>query len=69
MFYEVWKSGADLEAHFQTPHMLAISKLLPALREGPLDLDEAGSENYGLLPVVNSFSSGFGIVHAIIHTG
>lgn len=40
MFYEVWKSAADLDAHFHTPHMLAISKLLPELLEGPMDLSK-----------------------------
>jgi quinol monooxygenase YgiN len=38
LFYEVWKSEADLEAHFQTPHMLALSIFLPELLEEPLDL-------------------------------
>ena len=40
MFYEVWKSDAGLEAHFQTPHMLAISKLLPELLGEPMDLSK-----------------------------
>jgi quinol monooxygenase YgiN len=38
VFYEIWKSDADLDAHFQTPHMVAISKLNPELLEEPLDL-------------------------------
>ena len=38
MFHEVWERDADLDAHFQTPHMLAIVKLLPELLEEPLDL-------------------------------
>ena len=38
MFYEVWKSDSDLDAHFQTPHMLAISELLPELLQEPFDL-------------------------------
>jgi quinol monooxygenase YgiN len=37
-FYETWKSHEDLDAHFQTPYMLAILTLLPDLLEGPLDL-------------------------------
>ncbi len=38
LFYEVWKSPADLEAHFQTPHMLSIAKVLPELLAEPMDL-------------------------------
>jgi quinol monooxygenase YgiN len=40
MFHEVWKSAADLDAHFLTPHMVAISKLLPELLQGPMDLSK-----------------------------
>jgi quinol monooxygenase YgiN len=40
MFYEVWRSATDLDAHFQTPHMLAISKVLPELLAGPMDLSK-----------------------------
>ncbi len=40
MFYEVWKTEADLDAHFQTPHMVAIAKLLPELLESPMDLSK-----------------------------
>ncbi|HEY2645515.1 MAG TPA: putative quinol monooxygenase [Candidatus Acidoferrales bacterium] len=38
MFYEIWRSAEDLEAHFKTPHMVAISKLLPDLLREPMDL-------------------------------
>jgi quinol monooxygenase YgiN len=38
MFHEVWKSAADLDAHFQTLHMQAIAKMLPELLAGPMDL-------------------------------
>jgi quinol monooxygenase YgiN len=38
MFHEVWRSAEDLEAHFKTPHMVAISKLLPELLREPMDL-------------------------------
>jgi len=38
MFYEIWRSAEDLDAHFKTPHMVAISKLLPDLLKEPMDL-------------------------------
>ena len=38
VFYEIWKSGAELDAHFQTPHVMAIGKLFPELLDGELDL-------------------------------
>jgi|SRR5450631_2485033 quinol monooxygenase YgiN len=38
LFFEVWKKPADLDAHFQTPHMLAIAKVLPELLAEPMDL-------------------------------
>jgi quinol monooxygenase YgiN len=38
LFYEVWKSQADLDAHFETPHIKAIQKILPELLEGEMDL-------------------------------
>jgi quinol monooxygenase YgiN len=38
LFYEIWKSDADLDAHFQTPHIKAIGKLFPELLDGELDL-------------------------------
>jgi quinol monooxygenase YgiN len=38
LFYEVWKSDADLDQHFQTAHMKAIGKVLPQLLAAPMDL-------------------------------
>ena len=38
MFHEVWRSAADLDAHFKTPHMVAFAKLLPELLVEPMDL-------------------------------
>lgn len=38
VFYEIWKSGADLDAHFETPHMTALHTKVPELVEGPIDL-------------------------------
>jgi quinol monooxygenase YgiN len=38
LFYENWKSQADLDAHFQTPHLLAWRKISPELLEGALEL-------------------------------
>src|ERR1700687_1237229 len=42
LFYEVWKSDADLEEHFQTSHMKAVGKLLPELLAEPMDLSKWG---------------------------
>jgi quinol monooxygenase YgiN len=42
LFYEVWKSDADLEEHFQTSHMKALGKLLPELLSEPMDLTKWG---------------------------
>ena len=38
VFYETWKSQADLDAHFVTPHIKAIAKLLPEMLESAMDL-------------------------------
>jgi quinol monooxygenase YgiN len=38
LFYENWKSQADLDAHFQTPHLRAAVKIMPELVEGDLEL-------------------------------
>lgn len=38
MFYEVWKSQADLDAHFETPHMKAMKKIEHEIVEGGMDL-------------------------------
>jgi quinol monooxygenase YgiN len=40
LFYEVWKSDADLDEHFQTAHMKAIGKMLPQLLAEPMDLSK-----------------------------
>jgi quinol monooxygenase YgiN len=40
LFYEVWKSDADLDEHFQTAHMKAIGKVLPQLLAEPMDLSK-----------------------------
>jgi quinol monooxygenase YgiN len=42
LFYEVWKSEADLEEHFQTSHMMAVGKVLPELLAEPMDLSKWG---------------------------
>jgi len=42
LFYEVWKSDADLEKHFQTTHMKEIGKVLPDLLAEPMDLSKWG---------------------------
>ncbi|MBZ5661469.1 MAG: antibiotic biosynthesis monooxygenase [Acidobacteriia bacterium] len=38
VFYETWKTEADLDAHFQTPHMQAFHARIPDLVEGAIDL-------------------------------
>jgi quinol monooxygenase YgiN len=38
VFYENWKSQADLDAHFETPHLQAMIKLVPELADGPFDI-------------------------------
>jgi quinol monooxygenase YgiN len=38
MFYEVWKSPADLDAHFETTHMKAMKKIEHEIIEGEMDL-------------------------------
>lgn len=40
VFYENWKSQADLDAHFDTPHLQAVLKLVPELLDGPMDLSK-----------------------------
>jgi quinol monooxygenase YgiN len=42
LFYEIWKSEADLDLHFQTAHMKAIGKILPELLAEPMDLTKWG---------------------------
>jgi quinol monooxygenase YgiN len=36
--YENWVSQEALDAHFQTPYLQAMFKLVPELVEGPLDI-------------------------------
>jgi quinol monooxygenase YgiN len=38
LFYETWRSQADLDAHFETPHLKALVKILPELLEGEMEL-------------------------------
>lgn len=38
LFYETWKTQADLDAHFQMPHMAAFMAKLPELVEGPIEM-------------------------------
>jgi quinol monooxygenase YgiN len=38
LFYETWKSQADLDAHFETPHLKALAKILPEMLAGEMEL-------------------------------
>ena len=38
VFYETWKAEADLDAHFQTGHMLAFQARIPELVDGGIDI-------------------------------
>lgn len=38
VFYEVWDSQADLEAHLASPHITAGKQLLPELMDGELQI-------------------------------
>ncbi|HVA95708.1 MAG TPA: putative quinol monooxygenase [Candidatus Dormibacteraeota bacterium] len=38
LFYEIWKCAADVDAHFQTPHLQAMLQVVPELLEEPLDV-------------------------------
>jgi quinol monooxygenase YgiN len=40
LFYEVWKTEADLDEHFQTPHMKAVGKVLPELLAEAMELSK-----------------------------
>ena len=40
LFYETWKSLADLDAHFETPHLKALAKILPEMLEGEMELTQ-----------------------------
>jgi quinol monooxygenase YgiN len=38
VLYENWTSQAALDAHFETPYLKAMFRLVPELVEGPLDI-------------------------------
>jgi quinol monooxygenase YgiN len=38
LFYENWRSQADLDLHFETPHLKAAVKIMPDLLDGELEL-------------------------------
>jgi len=38
LFYEIWRSAADVDAHFQTPHLQAMLQVVPGFLEEPLDV-------------------------------
>ena len=38
MFYEAWRSSADLDAHFETSHMKTMKKIEHEIVEGGMDL-------------------------------
>jgi quinol monooxygenase YgiN len=38
VFYEKWASQAAVDAHFQTPHLQAVLKLVPGLVDAPPDI-------------------------------
>ncbi len=38
LFYEIWRSEADLDAHFQTPHLQALLQAVPEFLDEPLDV-------------------------------
>ena len=40
MFYENWKSQADLDAHFETQHFKAFIRILHEMLEGEMDLSK-----------------------------
>jgi quinol monooxygenase YgiN len=40
LFYETWKSDADLDLHFQMPHMVAFLAKVPELVEGSIELSK-----------------------------
>ena len=40
LFYETWKTEADLDAHFQMPHMQAFLAKVPELVEGSIELSK-----------------------------
>ena len=38
LFYEIWKSEADLDKHFQTPYLKAFFQMAPELTDGPSEV-------------------------------
>jgi quinol monooxygenase YgiN len=38
VFYETWKQEADLDAHFQTPHMMEFQARIPELVDGSIGI-------------------------------
>ena len=38
LLYEMWKSEADLDTHFQTPYLKALFQMAPELRDGPSEV-------------------------------
>ena len=38
LLYEIWKSEADLDAHFQTPYLKAFFQMAPELTDGPSEV-------------------------------
>jgi quinol monooxygenase YgiN len=40
LVYETWKSQADLDAHFETPHLKALAKILAEMLEGEMKLTQ-----------------------------
>ena len=38
LFYEIWKSEADLDTHFQTPYLKAFFQMAPELADGPSEV-------------------------------
>jgi quinol monooxygenase YgiN len=40
MFYENWKSQADLDAHFETPHFKEFMGIFHEMIEGDMDLTQ-----------------------------
>jgi quinol monooxygenase YgiN len=38
VFYETWRAEADLDAHFQTPHMLEFQERIPELVDGSIEI-------------------------------
>src|SRR5260370_37310399 len=38
LLYEMWKSEADLDSHFQTPYLKAFFQMAPELRAGPSEV-------------------------------